>query len=295
MLTAQQIADYAEKGYLVVPEVLSVHELQAMRDQANRWVEDSRELERSDGRFDLEPSHSREEPAIRRVKSPAAVSDAFGAVLAHPGILAVLRDLIGEDIRWQGTKLNMKAAGVGSPVEWHQDWAFYPHTNDDLLAVGVPLDDMTVENGALLAIPGTHRGPLFDHHASGVFAGAVDPGLVDASLVAALEAPAGAITVHHCRLLHGSAPNRSGRRRRLLLIEYCAADAWPLVGQVGSAPTWEELTAKTVSGRATNAVRLAAVPVRVPRPLPETAGSIYEIQESRRDRRYSFDGEPQGD
>jgi len=36
----------------------------------------------------------------------------------------------------------MKAAGVSAAVEWHQDWAFYPHTNADLLAVGIMLDDI---------------------------------------------------------------------------------------------------------------------------------------------------------
>ena len=38
-------------------------------------------------------------------------------------------------------------------------FAFYPHTNDDLLAVGVALDDCTLENGCLLMLPGSHRGP----------------------------------------------------------------------------------------------------------------------------------------
>jgi hypothetical protein len=35
----------------------------------------------------------------------------------------------------------------GSPVEWHQDWAFYPHTNDDVLATGIYLDDCDLDNG----------------------------------------------------------------------------------------------------------------------------------------------------
>ena len=49
-------------------------------------------------------------------------------------------------------------------MEWHQDWAFYPHTNDDILAVGVMLDDTTVENGAMYVLLGTHKGPTFDRH-----------------------------------------------------------------------------------------------------------------------------------
>ena len=42
----------------------------------------------------------------------------------------------------------MKLPGVGSPVQWHQDWSYYPHTNDDILAVGLAIDDTTVKNGA---------------------------------------------------------------------------------------------------------------------------------------------------
>ncbi|MFO0004491.1 MAG: phytanoyl-CoA dioxygenase family protein, partial [bacterium] len=84
--------------------------------------------------------------------------------------------LWGPDIRYDHSKLNLKSAGFGSPVEWHQDWAFYPHTNDDLAAVGVMMDDMRLENGPLLCIPGSHRGPVFDHHdPQGIFCGALDP------------------------------------------------------------------------------------------------------------------------
>ena len=50
----------------------------------------------------------------------------------------------------------MKSGGFGSPVEWHQDWAFYPHTNDDLLAQAF-IDDMSEENGCLLVVPGSLR------------------------------------------------------------------------------------------------------------------------------------------
>ena len=75
-------------------------------------------------------------------------------------ILAPVRDLIGPDLRLHTTKLNMKSAGYGAAVEWHQDFAFYPHTNDDVLAVGVILDDMGMENGPLMVFPGSQEGPI---------------------------------------------------------------------------------------------------------------------------------------
>ena len=69
-------------------------------------------------------------------------------------MLDILKKLIGPGLRLHGSKLNMKSAQYGSPVEWHQDWAFYPHTNDDILAIGVLLDDTDLSNGPMLVTPG---------------------------------------------------------------------------------------------------------------------------------------------
>ena len=200
-----------------------------------------------DALFDLEPGHTPANPQVRRVKNPAGNDDAYAAVMRSAAVLDVVERLIGPNIRWQGSKLNMKSAGVGSPVAWHQDWAFYPHTNDDLLAVGVPVDDMTTENGCLLVLPGSHKGPIFDHHDDGVFVGVVAPDLIDHATCLPLEAKAGSITLHHVRLLHGSASNTSGQQRRLFLVEYNAADAWPLASE-----SWSPLRVLYCVGRSRN-------------------------------------------
>lgn len=39
-------------------------------------------------------------------------------------ILTIVKALLGNNVRGGGSKLNMKLAHVGSPVHWHQDWAF---------------------------------------------------------------------------------------------------------------------------------------------------------------------------
>ena len=83
-------------------------------------------------------------------------------------------------------------------------FAFYPHTNDDLLAVGVVLDDCTRENGCLLMLPGSHRWPILDHQQDGVFVGAIDVERegVDVSCAVPVTVRAGGITLHHTRMLH---------------------------------------------------------------------------------------------
>ena len=91
---------------------------------------------------------------MRRIKATHLQHAEYAGLMRHPKIIGVLRDLWGPDIRFDTAKLNMKCAGFGAPVEWHQDWAFYPHTNDNLAAVGVMFDDMEMANGPLMIVPG---------------------------------------------------------------------------------------------------------------------------------------------
>ena len=274
MLSQEQIVLYKEKGYIGVESVLTDAEVAALRKVTDEFVEKSREVTEHNDIFDLEPGHTAKNPKVRRIKSPCLYHSVYDQTLRHPNILAIVSQLIGNAIRYNGHKLNMKYPEFGSPVEWHQDWAFYPHTNDDLLAVGVVIDDMTVENGALMLIPGSHNGPTLDHHQNGAFVGAVtDPDFTPEGAVP-IELKAGGITIHHVRALHGSAPNTSDKPRRLMLAQYCATDAWPLKG----IPDWETFNDTIIRGEPTNEPRMVAAPVRMPEPYAELKGSIYEVQ-----------------
>ena len=167
MLTKSQIDQYNEIGAIVVPDVLTQDEVQRLRDVTDGFVERSRSVTAHNEIYDLEDSHTPENPRVRRIKTAHLHHPEYARLVRHPRILAVLRELWGPNIRFDTAKLNLKSAGFGAPVEWHQDWAFYPHTNDDLAAVGVMFDDMELANGPLMIAPGSHRGQIFDHHASG--------------------------------------------------------------------------------------------------------------------------------
>lgn len=280
VLTPEQIGFYAETGYLVVEDRVPPAALSAIRQEIARFEDEARGLTASTDRIDLEDSHRPDRPRVRRIKLPHLISPPVRDLMLSDAILAPVRDLIGPDLRLHTTKLNMKSAGYGAAVEWHQDFAFYPHSNDDVLAVGVILDDIGMENGPLMVFPGSHRGPIHDHHAEGVFVGAMDLAAcgLDPADAVALTAPAGAITLHHARIVHGSALNRSDRDRRLLFYEMMAADAWPLMGSLTRFESLAEFDAKMLCGRPTITPRLAPVPVRIPQPPPAAMGSIYEIQ-----------------
>ena len=274
MLSSRQVQSYRDHGYLAVPGVLSAAEVAELQLVTDELVDASRGVAAHTDVYDLEPGHSAAEPRVRRIKSPDRQHEVYARTLRHPAILDLVEQLIGPGVRYRSTKLNLKSAGYGSPVEWHQDWAFYPHTNDDILAVGVCIDAMSDANGGLLVVPGSHRGPLYDHHQDGWFVGAITGAEVDSAQVAQLEVPAGGISLHHVRTVHGSVPNRSPRPRRLLLLELCAVDAWPLLDM----PGLEAFDARILRGSATVTPRLEAAPVRIPLPAHERRGSIYEVQ-----------------
>ncbi|HEU0157632.1 MAG TPA: phytanoyl-CoA dioxygenase family protein [Stellaceae bacterium] len=277
MLSPDQIADYRRDGFIVVPDILTPAEVKRLRRVTDQFVEGARRVVANDDVYDLEDSHSPAEPRVRRIKTPHLHDPEYAAAARHPSIVAVLKDLWGT-VRFDTGKLNMKSAGYGAPVEWHQDWAFYPHTNDDLAAVGIMLDDCMMENGPMMVVPGSHLGPIYDHHGpDGRFCGAIDPAACDLDLSQAKPClgRAGSITVHHVRAVHGSATNFSGRERRFLLFQYRAADAWPLLGLKEGIGKFDELL---LAGEPSLAPRLAPVPVRMPLPPAEYQGSIYENQ-----------------
>src|SRR5580693_5648457 len=294
MLTKAQLEEYHDVGAIVVADVLSMDEVQRLRRVTDEFVERARGVTTHNDIYDLEDSHTPDNPRVRRIKLTHKQHPEYGNLVRHPKILAVLRDLCGPDIRFDTAKLNMKSAGFGAPVEWHQDWAFYPHTNDYLAAVGIMLDDCDIENGPMMLIPGSHLGPVYDHHGpDGRFCGALDPDACGLDLSPAVPClgKAGSITVHHVRAVHGSATNFSGNERRFLLFQYRAADAWPLLGFAGGVEKFDELL---LAGEPTITPRLAPVPVRLPLPPAEHQGSIYENQRATGRRLFATAADRQG-
>lgn len=278
-LSQEEIDLYYDQGYLVLHDVVPENVVRDAVAETERLVDVARTLTEAIPMLDLDPRHTPETPWVRRIKSPHEHSEHFLALAGGDLILDLLDPLLPSGARIHNTKVNLKSAGVGEAIEWHQDWAYYPHTNDDVLAVGIYLDDCTEENGPMMVIPGSHTGPTHDHHQGPYFCGAMDVDAcgVDVSDAISLTGPAGTMTIHHARLIHGSAENRSDRSRRFLLYAYSAVDAWPLHDMKGGL---EDFDARIVRGEPTVAPRLKEAPVRIPLPKRPglRAGSIYDNQ-----------------
>ncbi len=245
VLTEAQRAQYRDEGWVSVPGLVDDEWLGRLRAVTDSFVEQSRALAKSNVIFDLDVGHSADEPRLRRLSSPTDLHETYWEFASQSVLTDVAVDLLGPDLKFHHSKLNFKAARGGEEVKWHQDIQFWPHTNYDLLTIGVFLEDVEPGMGEVGFVPGSHAGPLFDlYDVDDVWVGALrdeDVGRAGVERAEYPTGPAGTITVHSCRTVHGSAPNSSERSRPLLLQTYAAADALSYTDLVRQSPHGEEL------------------------------------------------------
>ena len=230
VLSQAQREAYFRDGYLKLDGLIPAETVARLNAVTAAFVEKSRAWTKSDERFDLAPSHSAARPRLRRLKEPDEAHEEYWAF--STGLVAdIAADLVGPDVAFHHSKLNFKWHDGGDEVRWHQDIQFYPHTNYSPLTIGLYLTDTDATNGALAVLPGTHEGPLYDLYGpNGAWRGSLsdaDVATLDLSKSRLLEGPAGSLTVHNCRLVHGSPPSAREQGRPLLLNAYYSADAFP--------------------------------------------------------------------
>ena len=139
-LDEDEIEQYHREGWLVVEGVLDAETLAEIDSALTEVCEAALADEETKNYIEFEPADSTERPSVRRVIDPYARHEAFRAVAHDVRVVDRVESLLGPDIDLQHSKLNWKPARVGSPVGWHQDLGYYPHTNDGVLAVLIYLD-----------------------------------------------------------------------------------------------------------------------------------------------------------
>ncbi|PPR63986.1 MAG: Ectoine dioxygenase [Alphaproteobacteria bacterium MarineAlpha4_Bin2] len=288
ILSLAELEQFQRDGVLTVPNAVSPCLLDRLRQDFNAWVEESRAYTApygscTDGRprFDLQPGHSAEKPALRRVQAPTEVSKAFYEAMADSPMTDMVADLIGPDVKLHHTKINSKLPGAGTEVKWHQDFCFTPHTNSDVVTALLMIDDVTEDNGPLEVQPGSHTGTLHSIWHDGVFTGAVTDNIEREISHNALHCigTAGSVCLMHTRLAHGSPPNRSDRPRTLLICVYSAGDSHPC----SQNPVPTEHQGLFVRGSDPRRIRSEAYEVNIPE-YPKTSFFAQQSEDERRAR-----------
>jgi phytanoyl-CoA hydroxylase len=285
MLSQTQRDQFWRDGFLVAEDAVTQDQLRALNETLSGWVEESRRHDKPFGppckggraRFDMGAEHSPERPALRRVNNPSDISPAFEAVMKSSAMTEMIADLLGGSVKFHHCKINLKLPSSQTEVGYHQDFSFTPHTNDDIVTALLMLDDVTMENGPLMVVPGSHREVVYSLYHDARFTGTI--GADHDARFRREEVPAigkaGSVCLMHTRVVHGSRVNRSPRSRNLYICVYTAADAFPLCPN--PLPSVNE--GVLVRGRESIEARLTLD--RVELPPPPSNASFFATQGQR--------------
>jgi len=275
MLDKIKVEEFEKNGFTIQNELISNDEVSEFLADVESICAGNTLAQHDKTRLEMEPNQPPDGTRVRRLYEPCTHYPRFRAFAESTKLLDCIEALLGPNLMLHYSKLNMKPPAIGSVVEWHQDLAYYPLTNRDSLAVLVYLDDADIGNGCLKVIPGMQNGPLMNHTTDGFFQGRItEP--VDESLAVPVEGKAGTAIFMHCMTPHTSAPNKSDRPRRTLILSYRTADAVPLY--MRETTVGIEANARLVRGQVPSRARFTMTEFPIPHYRWKFA-SLYELQE----------------
>ncbi|MYD42343.1 MAG: phytanoyl-CoA dioxygenase family protein [Gammaproteobacteria bacterium] len=143
-------------------------------------------------------------------------------------ILDYVEDLIGPNIICWSTHYFCKLAGDTREVPFHQDAAYWPLRPARTVTVWLAIDKVTMENGPLCFIAGSHRYGRFEwrKREHDVVLNLEVQGHENLGKKHPLVLFAGQFSMHSDMLVHGSAPNPSGVRRCGIALRYVMPEVW---------------------------------------------------------------------
>ena len=285
-LNKKELNFYKKNGYLVKEKLISNKEINKINIIIEKIIKKEEKkktkIKNLGGSYNnnfVYNSNSSNKREILRLNNPTYYNKLFFNLSRNKKIIDIAKKLLGGSVRFHHCKLNFKLPSKkGGEVSWHQDWAFYPHTNDDLITVGVYLEDCYEENGPLQVIPKSHKQKIFSHHnKSKEFVGKICE-KINSKNKKSLTGKAGTVTFHHVRTVHGSGLNLKNSKRPLMLFGYTNTDAWPLTVDASINPNdnFKKYNQCIIVGKKTLVPRFEKVPLIIP--LPKKNVSIYQLQ-----------------
>ncbi len=178
--------------------------------------------------------------SARTNRKPHLLLTWLNQAIRDPRILDAVEDVIGPNILCWGSGFFAKRAGDGALVSWHQDSTYWGLSEPDVVTAWVALTPSTVESGCMRVVPGSHRLDQLAHRDTFAADNLLSRGQeieveVDEAEAVDLVLRPGQMSLHHVRLIHGSAPNRSRHSRIGYAIRYVPTHVRQTAGVADSA------------------------------------------------------------
>ena len=233
-LSEQQFEHFEKKGYLVLTDVFSSHELNELRATAERASRTCIESHR--GQVILEPSSEQ----FRTLFGIHDMPGLFAQTARHAQLLQIMQFLLNDEVYIHQSRMNFKNALYGSGFEWHSDFETW-HAEDGMpgmraVSATILLTDELPGDGSLKLMPGSHKTFLacpgetpdnsFDQRLRKQSVGKPPAMLLDlleeSCGIEEMVAPAGSVVLFDCNLMHGAGKNTSEHLRANLFYVYNA-------------------------------------------------------------------------
>ncbi len=215
-LTSDQLAQFAEFGYLTLPGFLDPELTADLKREVDDWAAGGAAVDR----YAAPSTPSTEPPARLQLELPE-----HGRLISHPPLMAMLEQIMGAGFAYHHLHTARHDAGSRG-VDWHHDYEQYPQSNRSHVMVHVfyYLNGLDGTIGDLLVLPGSHR-VVLDRSAFSQFGTADLPG----SVVIDRLSPGSAVIVHSA-LPHArrAKPGGEDHPRYFIDASYCQRGVkWP--------------------------------------------------------------------
>lgn len=226
-LTDEQVAFFAEQGYLAVDQLTTAEDVAMLREAYDRIFAERAGRDEGD-QFDLGGADEEgEQAALPQILNPAKYAPQMNESLLLANVKAIAKQLLGEEAEASFAHAIFKPPHHGAETPWHQDAAYWnPAVISRGVSIWVPLQEATVENGCMHFVPGSHTYDVIEHqsinddpriHGLEIFPPLRDRYFTDDDVVAC-PLPAGGCTIHGGYMFHYAPPNRSDIPRRALIL-----------------------------------------------------------------------------
>lgn len=221
VVSPQNIAQYHEQGYMILPGVIPQELLQLLRDQCQFFIDlMNAEMDRlGTDQIGINHRNSRYFISLEYRKSKPMAQFIFSPFMAQ-----VVQAVLGPNAVLFWEQWVIKFPEKGKTFAWHQDSGYVGFPHPPYLTCWCTLDDVDEANGTVYVLPhdrGQTRGRILEHTLDPVNKDLVayhgsDPGIP-------VIAPAGSIVAFTSYTLHRSGANTSKRMRRIYLPQYATA------------------------------------------------------------------------
>ncbi|MEQ8791590.1 MAG: phytanoyl-CoA dioxygenase family protein [Pirellulaceae bacterium] len=198
-----------ELGYVVLPQLMDAALLGELRERVESLFQ--REGDRAGAEF-------KQEPGSRRLANLVDKGDVFRNLLARPEILPLVRHVLGPDVKLSSMNARSVNPRWDSAQPLHADMGAVADERGYWVCNTVwLLDDFTCDNGALRAVPGSHRWGRLPQDA-------LDDPRAAHPAETLITARAGDVLVMNAHVWHGGTANRTDRSRTAVHVFYCRRD-----------------------------------------------------------------------